>query len=587
MAGDSGTQYREIMPGVGAPQVAGPGGPVRQDVGQAGTGFKALADFGKEAAGYADRLQEIADLNTVAQKTSEHGMAATDATAAWKNSLTGTNPKDELAEFNRRMDEVDARSLDGVQGRAAQILKTKLATHRPVFYEAATRAIDAAGKQATLTTGAGLAESAAKSAMQMPDPMARDALFGSQVANFYAAQVAAGSISVVEEGQYVKNAWDNFQYQIAKNQAETAPSLFLAGIKKGPNGEPSEWEKRLTPEALNHLGPDIKKAQGDNTLLTVADQFRAPNGAVNWRAAANYAADPKNKPADVPADQWTQVLQAAQVRVHMADSAQAKARSDNEYYTQVNVSKMVNSGNLAGAMDLVRKSNLPITHQQSILSSLAAGAQKIDDPRIYSEGLDSITKGTWTDNWGLQQLNSGSLSYDGFERLRKVNKEADIPTIAALKDGQHAITEAFAKSMMASGTQEQAEAGLAARRELAQAVETARMNGKDVTELVTPGKPGYVLGDIIRRNTLTMNQQIKAMSDKINSGQSSGPSYRPAPGAPGSTAGQSAEIMRGLGVAPQPTAGVGNPVTLAPTNGSKMRLPGESISQWRERTGGM
>ena len=365
--------------------------------------------------------------------------------------------------------------------------------------------------------------------------------------------------------------------------ADTAPSLFLAGIKKGPNGEPSEWEKRLTPEALNQLGSAIKRAQGDNTFLMIADKFRAPNGAVNWRAAANFAADPKNKPADVPADQWEHALQSVQVRVHMIDAAQAKARSDNEYYTQVNVAKMVNKGDLSGAMDLVRKSNLPITQQQSILSSLATGARKVDDPGVYSAGLDSVTKGTWTDQWGLQQHNAGLLSYDGFERLRKLAKEADVPTVAAIKDGQSAINSAFAKSMMAQGTPEQAEAELAARRELAQAVEKARQEGKDVTELVTPGRPGYVLGEIIRRNSLTLQQQMDAMAGKMKDQQQAPADTRPA-----RSAAATGEAMRGLGIAPAGAApGPGNPISLNPAQGQQMRLPGETIQQYRARVGGL
>jgi len=581
--GGGGTQYEEIIPGVGAPMVGGPGAPVREDAQAAAAQFREVAAFGQTLIANIDQMEEVAALNVVAQKTSEHGIAATDATEQWRNGLTGTNPKEDLADFNRRMDELDAKVLSGVTGKAQQVLKIKLAGQRPAFYEAANRAIGAAGKQATLTTGAGLADIATKTALQMPDAAARDALFGEQVARFYDAQVANGSISETESATFTKQAWDNFNFQIAQSQADTAPSLFLAGIKKGPNGEPSEWEKRLTPEALNQLGPAIKRAQGDNTLGVAADQFRDAKGNVNWQGVLRYAMDPKNKPADVPADQWEHVLHSAQVRVHMADAAQAKARSDNEYYTQVNVAKMVNKGDLSGAMDLVRKSNLPITQQQSILSSLATGARKVDDPGVYSAGLDSVTKGTWTDQWGLQQHNAGLLSYDGFERLRKLAKEADIPTVAAIKDGQSAINSTFAKSMMAQGTPEQAEAELAARRELAQAVEKARQEGKDVTELVTPGRPGYVLGEIIRRNSLTLQQQMDAMAGKMKDQQQAPADTRPA-----RSAAATSEAMRGLGIAPAGTApGPGNPISLNPAQGQRLRLPGETIQQYRARVGGL
>jgi len=271
-----GTQYQEITPGVGAPQVSGPGGPVRMDVGAAGQGFKAFSEFGNEVSGYVDRLQEIADLNTVAKKTSEHGILATDATEQWKNSLTGANPKEDLIEFNRRMDDVDAKALDGVTGRAAVALKIKLAAQRPVFYEAANRAVGAAGKMSTAATGLALADTATKTAAMMPVAADRDSLFGEQVANFYAAQVANGAISFQEEQAFVKQAWDSFQFNIAKAQAETAPAMFAANWKDGV------WEKRLSPEAINKLQPYIQTTVTTNAVRDLQTRF----GKNDYAAAA-------------------------------------------------------------------------------------------------------------------------------------------------------------------------------------------------------------------------------------------------------------------------------------------------------------
>jgi len=82
-----GTQYQEMTPGVGAPQVSGPGGPVRMDVGAAGAGWQGLVSLADSGVKFIDGLQRAADLNTVAQKRAEYGKRVGEALATFSATL--------------------------------------------------------------------------------------------------------------------------------------------------------------------------------------------------------------------------------------------------------------------------------------------------------------------------------------------------------------------------------------------------------------------------------------------------------------------------------------------------------------------
>lgn len=209
MAGDSGTQYREIMPGVGAPQVAGPGGPVRQDVQAAGAAWQGIAQLAGTGVKYVDALQNAADLNTVAQKRSEWGQRKSQAYADHVNSVSGVSPKEDMDSWGETSKRIDADILANTSPNVSRALGTYFSAHQNTFdgkvREGVYKAVE---KRSGLTMDSSLAEKVALG-MQTNNPIEREQYLLEQY-KLVDAQVGAGLLSPIDAE--VRKVKDRQQY---------------------------------------------------------------------------------------------------------------------------------------------------------------------------------------------------------------------------------------------------------------------------------------------------------------------------------------------------------------------------------------
>jgi len=192
-----GTQYQEIAPGVGAPQVSGPGGPVRMDVGAAGAGWQGLASLADSGVKFIDGLQRAADLNTVAQKRAEYGKRVGEALAAFSNSVDGTNPMDDMSRWGELHAKIKYDTMKDVTGGAAKPLQDYFAQHEETFNGKVRESVyKAVEKRAGLTMDSSLADKVALG-MQTTNNTEREQYLLEQY-NLVDAQVAAGLLSPID-----------------------------------------------------------------------------------------------------------------------------------------------------------------------------------------------------------------------------------------------------------------------------------------------------------------------------------------------------------------------------------------------------
>jgi len=192
-----GTQYQEMTPGVGAPQVSGPGGPVRMDVGSAGAGWQGLAALAEGGTKFLDGLQKAADLNTVAQKRAEYGKRVGEALATFSNSVDGSNPMDDMSRWGELHSKIKYDTMKDVTGGAAKPLQDYFAQHEETFNikvrESVYKAVE---KRAGLTMDSSLADKVALG-MQTTNNTEREQYLLDQY-KLVDAQVAAGLLSPID-----------------------------------------------------------------------------------------------------------------------------------------------------------------------------------------------------------------------------------------------------------------------------------------------------------------------------------------------------------------------------------------------------
>jgi hypothetical protein len=204
-----GTQYQEITPGVGAPQVAMPGGPVRMDPAVAGAGWKGLAEFGEGVTKYAEALQKAADLNTVALKRSEYGKRVGEAFAAFSNSVDGSNPMEDMRRWGEIHESIKYETTKDVSGGAAPALKRYFAEHEETFNGKARESVyKAVEKRSGMTLDSNLADKVALG-MQTTNNLEREQYLLEQY-KLADAQVEAGLLSPIDAE--IRKVKDRQQY---------------------------------------------------------------------------------------------------------------------------------------------------------------------------------------------------------------------------------------------------------------------------------------------------------------------------------------------------------------------------------------
>jgi len=192
-----GTQYQEMTPGIGAPQVSGPGGPVRMDVGAAGAGWQGLASLADSGVKFIDGLQRAADLNTVAQKRAEYGKRVGEALATFSNSVDGSNPMDDMSRWGELHAKIKYDTMKDVTGGAAKPLQDYFAQHEETFNGKVRESVyKAVEKRAGLTMDSSLADKVALG-MQTTNNTEREQYLLEQY-NLVDAQVAAGLLSPID-----------------------------------------------------------------------------------------------------------------------------------------------------------------------------------------------------------------------------------------------------------------------------------------------------------------------------------------------------------------------------------------------------
>ena len=539
---------------------------VRADVAGAGAGWESVARAGNEIAAAAERIKRQEDLTAVLKAKNESSIEINQGLIDYAPKMTGNLAQDQ-AEWDKIAAKIGQKHMaalgNPVREQAfakdfdtmhkASIIHVQNLSQKNQMEQFKTAAT---GQLVNLTRGA--------QAVVQAGPADYVNQVDAQFQSYAEIIQSSPLLSQAEKDSNIQAAEQHFYMEVAKFQAESTPGAFSRDWRDGV------WTKHLTPEAITALQPLAKRAEVDNAYNTVTQMFTGKSGGVDYAAAVRYMRDPKNFP-DMPLEQRNRVESA----FHAADSERwqqvDRARHEYVYGIQVNVQKLVAAGKLSEAQRLVTGSNLPIGEANSIIANIAAGGYRRDDADTYGTGMDMVVSGRWQDSWGLQQLNSGKLSDASYERFRKLAKEADIPTTAALKDGNSAIDAAFARGLTESGSPLLAERELQAKRELAQAVDEAKRNGKDVISLVTPGNKDYILGNIIYRNRPSMDEELKSRNEfwMKQPGPSSGPSYRPIP-----------DSMNNVFLGP------GSPIKIMPQlENDKMRKPGETSREWRKRLG--
>jgi len=571
MAGDTQYQPVYINPDASNRVVASTDAP-QMSPQQAMQGWEKAAQFGEDINKYTDALKKVADLNLVAQGRGQLGTGVNDLLQNLSTTSTGLDPVGDISRWQEGYGQLKSDLLDGANPQVSAALKTYMDEHEPSF-DAEVRGILAkSARKAVDTTLDENRARLAKTAMQNIDPAVQDELWA-QHQKLIDANVGVGLPLADAAARSVQDR-QAYYGDIAKYQAENMPNVFRQRWSSGV------WADKLSAEEIVKLEPYAQKALMDSTYNDLYNQYTGASGKVNALAAFKAAMDPNQTPG-LTKEQRTAVAGEFHTLWTTQAAAETKAREDA---TRNNLTKIVNlsMSDPVAAYKMARDPNfyLPGTARLEVLNHLQTGAEKRNDPDVWSAGLSMVANGQWSDTWGLQKLASGQLSYEGFNRLTKIQKEADTPSLLALRAADNAINDAFKTSMMANGTPEQAESKLRAKMELLQYVEDSRRQGKNPTDLVTPGRPGYVLGDIIRRNQMTLDEQVQAATNKMSPGEGEG-HIPPASSRPG----LSREVSRGLGL---PTPSAGSPLLLnTPQGGGPIptRLPGETVQQYRARTG--
>lgn len=207
--GGGGTQYEEIIPGVGAPMVAGPGAPVREDVQAAAAPWVGLSNFAEGGLKYIDGLQRAADLNTVAQKRAEYGKRVGEALATFSNSVDGSSPMEDMKRWGEVHERIKAETLQNVTGAPTKALGAYFQEHEEAFNGKVRESVyKAVEKRSGLTMDASLADKVALG-MQTTNNREREQYVLDQY-RLVDAQVAAGLLSPIDAE--VRKVKDRQQY---------------------------------------------------------------------------------------------------------------------------------------------------------------------------------------------------------------------------------------------------------------------------------------------------------------------------------------------------------------------------------------
>ena len=206
---DSPMAYREISPGVSAPMVSGPGGPVRQDVQSAGSVWQSIGSMAESGTKYIDALQKATDLNTVALKRSEYGKRVGEALASFSNSVDGSNPTQDMQKWGEIHERIKYDVTKDVSGSAAPALQRYFAEHEETFNGKVRESVyKAVEKRSTMSMDSSLADKVALG-MSTNSPDEREQYILQQY-KLVDAQVAAGLLSPIDAE--VRKVKDRQQY---------------------------------------------------------------------------------------------------------------------------------------------------------------------------------------------------------------------------------------------------------------------------------------------------------------------------------------------------------------------------------------
>ena len=184
------------------------------------------------------------------------------------------------------------------------------------------------------------------------------------------------------------------------------------------------------------------------------------------------------------------------------------------------------SADPVSALRMVQESNLDGKTKLEVLKAIREGTLDQDDPSYITDVQTRIAANEpVTDEELARAIATGRLSFKTKDRLLKLRDLADGPQGEIIKSAFNAINDAYKKSMMADGTPEQAQAHYAALHELQMAIDDAKEKGT-IREVLDPASPKYILPGIMQRHQLSMQDQVRAMQNKVT-GEGSIPQRKP------------------------------------------------------------
>lgn len=546
---------------------------VRADVTSAQAGMRQVARAGAEVETLADKIVRQEDMTAVLEAKNESAIALNQGLIDFQSKITG--------DFTR-----DRTEWEAIASKIGQEHVKRLGS--PVREQSFSKEFDSMHKASIIkiqnaslknqmarfeTASAGHFANAAKSAMGIVQagPENYPAQVDAQFKSYEDIINASPLLSQAEKDSKVQAARQTFYLEVAKFQAETTPGAFSRDWRDGV------WTKHLTPEAVLQLQPLAEKAQVDNAYNALTLQFTDARGNVDSIRAAAAARSPTKTP-DLTLSQRTQLAGAFDALTSKTWAVQAHARAETERSTWSTGVNMMINGDYTGAYNYFAKSGLDGKSKLDAMQTAASGGKKATDPQVWADLMGRIANDDPQADLDLNRaMGTGLVSYEDGMKLLRFSKEIDAPSKRALKMGFDGLKAAMGYSAMVQQTPEQALATNAALQDLQELVEGYQKQGKDPKGLVMPGSPDYALERIATARRLTMQQQIEASTNKFSAGNQAAafpsPSNRPA-SAP-NTAQQNA-ASRGLGIGGGlSSGGVGTP----------LRIPGETIEQWRLRTG--
>lgn len=259
MAGDTSYAPRYIQQG--APQVQGPGGPVRQDERFAGVGFTGLQRFGEGIQEKANTWQKQIDLNFAVERHSMVRQGLASAYTEHEQTLTGELLPDEAwQKFQEKASKVRDLALKGAQNDAQSAAVTKayddaIAVYAPKVMDNAQTALR---KRSDMTLQGEVAQFGATSldAVNSGDLAAAQPIIRGNaelIRKAVAARVATGHYSPLE-GMQAEQKWEQEYYGGIVRNMLVNPQTRAAALKLWNSGAPFEYIK--DPEGKLVTRPD-------------------------------------------------------------------------------------------------------------------------------------------------------------------------------------------------------------------------------------------------------------------------------------------------------------------------------------------